>query len=257
MLASQLFVLAATVLPAFAQTITSTQTLTAVVTVSKCNPTNTDCPLYTPTASSTSSISSSTSSSITTTSSSSSSIPSTSSSSISSSNSSSSISSSSSASPTFYPTLNSTTFAGSTSYANTTTFSYTTKAPITTPTEIYPTTSSYPTSSSTPEEPPTSGAGLAFRQSGLLMGVLGLGVALLACFAMSGCWEEQIMDLASSSRITPEGFSRLLRDLLLAVVRGDTRDYMEWAILARKMGYPNHVTPTQGEGRAEQSCEKT
>lgn len=41
MLGSWCLVMLAATVPAFAQTLTSTSTLTAIVTVSKCNPTNT------------------------------------------------------------------------------------------------------------------------------------------------------------------------------------------------------------------------
>ncbi|EMR62042.1 hypothetical protein MGN70_005332 [Eutypa lata] len=159
MLGSWCLVMLAATVPAFAQTLTSTSTLTAIVTVSKCNPTNTECPLYTPSTTSTSSTPISTSSSCTTT----------------------STSSLVNTTSTFYPTSNSTSFAGPTAYPNTTLSSYTTKAPTVapsvTPTEIYPTATPEPTTAPTPE--PTSGAGLVSLQSGLLVGILGLGAAFL------------------------------------------------------------------------------
>ena len=77
---------------------------------------------------------------------------------------------------TYYPTGNSTSHTGPTSYPNAT-LSYTSKAPSTTPTDLNPT---QPSATGEPTEPPSSGAGLASVQSGLLVGVLGLGAAFLA-----------------------------------------------------------------------------
>lgn len=77
---------------------------------------------------------------------------------------------------TYYPTGNSTSHTGPTSYPNAT-LSYTSKAPSTTSTDLNPT---QPSATGEPTEPPSSGAGLASVQSGLLVGVLGLGAAFLA-----------------------------------------------------------------------------
>lgn len=162
MFASSLFVLLASIVAVFAQTETSTTYLTATMTITQCNPTNTACPLYTPPPSTSSSSIITSSSSIIT---SSSSILNT--------------TTSSSAVPTFYPTLNSTSHAGPTAYPNTTLSSFSSVYP--TPT-VYPTTSEYPTTTPAPTATPvpTGAASLLTMQSGLLMGALGMAAALLA-----------------------------------------------------------------------------
>ncbi|RKU42124.1 hypothetical protein DL546_003886 [Coniochaeta pulveracea] len=137
-------------------TTTSTSTMTQTVTITSCNPTITNCPGRTSSTSSTSS----TLAIITT----------------SSSSSSSTASSTPSASPSTwsYPLSNSTTVAGPTAYSNTTTFVAPTLS-TSTSVVIIPTTTG-----SSPSTVPTSGAGALFAKSGLLMGVLGAGIAILA-----------------------------------------------------------------------------
>ncbi|TDZ24988.1 hypothetical protein Cob_v002159 [Colletotrichum orbiculare MAFF 240422] len=141
-------------------TTTLTSTTTKVVTITKCNPTNTACPLYTPTSTILPTFSSTTSIIVPTTSSSSSS----SSSSYSSSSSSSSFSSSH-----FYPAANSTAFAGPTASAPWTTKSGT---PIKTADAPGATTGA-----ASPSSAPNAGSGL-FVQTGLMAAVVGFAVAL-------------------------------------------------------------------------------
>ncbi|KAH7035387.1 uncharacterized protein B0I36DRAFT_347177 [Microdochium trichocladiopsis] len=131
---------------------TSTQYLTATVTLTQCNPANPECPLYTPpptTSSSTSTSSTTTSSSIHI----------------------------NTTSVFTYPVHNTTsTKVYPTTHLNST---------VVYPTAAYPTTAPpyVPTTASpAPSQPtiPVGGAGALAVQSGLLMGVLGLGAALLA-----------------------------------------------------------------------------
>lgn len=154
--------LAASVVSAIAQTTTATSYLTATVTITKCSPDNTACPLYTPSTSSTLINSTSTSAPAYPTLA----YPTLSSSSL------------NSTTSAYYPTSNSTTHLGPTAYPNTT-------SSFVVPT-TYPTLSSVVSTTQAPVPPtsattvPTSGAGLVSVKSGLLMGVLGMGAALLA-----------------------------------------------------------------------------
>ncbi|KAL0939295.1 uncharacterized protein CTRU02_205905 [Colletotrichum truncatum] len=144
-------VLAASVVAAQSQssdetTTTLTQTTTKTITITKCNPTNTACPLYTPTSTILPTINSTTTTST----------------------SPSSSSSSSSSSSHYYPASNSTTFAGPTASAPWTKSSV---VPI-------------KTSAGSPGAPaasvstaPNAGSGI-YVQSGLLAAVVGLAMAL-------------------------------------------------------------------------------
>ncbi|KAI1459085.1 hypothetical protein F4805DRAFT_422548 [Annulohypoxylon moriforme] len=147
-----------------AGTTTATSYLTATVTITKCNPTNTACPLY-------SSSSSSTSSSVSTP-------PAYPTSSVVLNTTSSAVPSS-----TWYPiSKNSTVSAGPTAYPNVSS-SYVVPTTYATQTSLIPTTAaatpSYPASTSAPAVP-ASGAGIVSVQSGLLMGVLAMGAAFFA-----------------------------------------------------------------------------
>ena len=83
---------------------------------------------------------------------------------------------SSTSSSAWYPVSNSTTSAGPTAYTNTTVWVYPTSTPVqTTVVEVSPTTPSAPAATVT-----GSGAGSLFVQGGLLMSVVGAGIALLA-----------------------------------------------------------------------------
>ncbi|KAI2640407.1 hypothetical protein GGS26DRAFT_157643 [Hypomontagnella submonticulosa] len=161
MLASSLIMLAASVMSVVAQTTTATSYLTATVTITKCSPDNTACPLYTPPPSSTSSSSSISTPPVYPTSSV-------------------ALNTTTSSSSVFYPVSNSTTHVGPTAYPNTTS-SYVIPTTYATFSSVVPTTPvpAVP-STSAPAVPPTSGAGLVSVQSGLLMGVVAMGAALLA-----------------------------------------------------------------------------
>ncbi|KAI0447394.1 hypothetical protein F4803DRAFT_321566 [Xylaria telfairii] len=163
---SSLVVLAASALSAVAlDTTTSTMYLTQTVTITQCNPTNTDCPLYTPPATTSSSIFTPSSYPVLTTPS-----PSPSSSS---SSSSFSYAANTTTTSVYYPIANSTAHGGSTGY------------PTVSVSSTYPgltTTPETPTSaSSSPSTTPTTGAANSLAaQSGLLVAVMGIGAILLA-----------------------------------------------------------------------------
>ncbi|KAI1485469.1 hypothetical protein F5X96DRAFT_331247 [Biscogniauxia mediterranea] len=168
MRASSMFVLAASAMSAAAQTTTSTGYLTATVTITKCSPQNTACPLY-----------------------SSSSVPV-----VESGYPAVSVSASSSAPPpappstssypvqsttsVWYPAANSTIPVGPTGYSSSSIPAVSSSSAFlttsTTGSTSYPTTSA-PASTSAPA---TGAAGSVTVQSGLLMAVLGMGAALLA-----------------------------------------------------------------------------
>ncbi|KAI0505529.1 hypothetical protein F5B22DRAFT_627307 [Xylaria bambusicola] len=167
--APSLFVLAASALSAVAQTTTSTLYMTATVTITQCAPTNTDCPLYTPPPSTSSTLSTS-------------SYPVLPSSSSSSSPSSSSSFSYSSFSSYSYPVKTTTSIhysANSTAAQGGSTSYPTGSVPVSYPTlgsTSGAATSSSPASTSIPA---TAGAGSLAIQSSLLA-VLGIGALLMA-----------------------------------------------------------------------------
>ncbi|TQN72048.1 hypothetical protein CSHISOI_03450 [Colletotrichum shisoi] len=125
-------------------TTTLTSTTTKTVTITKCNPTNTACPLYTPTSTIVPTINSTTSTSTTTSS-----------------------SSSSSSSSYYYPASNSTGFAGPTASAP---WTRSTALPIKTSAD----SSAAPTAgSAVPSAPASAGSGILV-QNGLLAALVGL-----------------------------------------------------------------------------------
>ncbi|KAI0600232.1 hypothetical protein F4775DRAFT_76511 [Biscogniauxia sp. FL1348] len=165
MRASSMFVLAASAMSAAAQTTTSTGYLTATVTITKCSPQNTACPLYSSSSVPVVETGYPTASLSTSSSAPPPAPPSTSSYPV------------NSTTSAWYPVANSTVPVGPTGYPSSsipvTSVSLTTS---TTGSNSYPTTSVPATTSA----PATGAAGLVTVQSGLLMAVLGMGAALLA-----------------------------------------------------------------------------
>ena len=158
--ASSLFVLAGAASVLATQTTTSTSTMTAYITLTKCDASHPDCPLYTPTTSSSVAVSTS----------------------------SSAVPSSSSAAPVYsvqahqnttvasYPTAQHNATAPKYTVSGTAPVTLQTSAPHNTPTQG----SSYPTTAPSPTPiPETSAAGAVSLASGLLAGALAAVAALL------------------------------------------------------------------------------
>ncbi|KAI1466737.1 uncharacterized protein F4812DRAFT_64227 [Daldinia caldariorum] len=172
---SSLIAVAATVASAVAETTTATSYMTATITINKCSPDNTACPLY-----------SSSTSSVPTTSSSISTPPAYPTSSVAlntTTTTSSSTSSSSSpiVSSTFYPIANSTNHVGPTGYHNATSSHVIPTESLTLTSVVATTPAGTPPAvpSASASTVPTGGAGLVSVRSGLLMGVVAMGAALL------------------------------------------------------------------------------